>query len=177
MKLGDYPPSMDSDTQGALIGLWGVIIGAAVSLVASVVVPWIRDTLDRKRVAQEAHAAERRHWLLATITALLEVRQDSVNGGRNPSGPALARFGAGMNQLTVRLTPAEQPVLDVLNAMLAMVQEPQPGVGNRIGESMVVLTLWERGDIVTAQVISEVERRAGLVFSEDHRTVAVAPSR
>lgn len=166
---------MDADTQSAFIGLWGVIIGAVVSLIASVVVPWIRDAHDRKRVARETLATERRDWLLATITALLEVRQHGSGSGPNPTGPALARFGAGLNHLTVRLTPDEQPIIDVLIAMLAMVQEPRSGISARVGEAMVVLTLWERGDIPTSQVISEVERRAGLVFAADRKTFGVAP--
>lgn len=166
---------MDADTQSAFIGLWGVIIGAVVSLLASVVVPWIRDAHDRKRVARETLATERRDWLLATITALLELRQEKSGAGLNLAGSAQARFGAGINQLTVRLTPEEQPVLDVLIAMLTMVQEPRPGLNMRVGEATVVLTLWERGDIPTSNVIPEVERRTGLVFTENPKSFTIGP--
>ena len=37
----------------AIIGLWGVLIGALLSLIGSVVVPWIRDSIDRKRIQRE----------------------------------------------------------------------------------------------------------------------------
>ncbi|WIB65944.1 hypothetical protein [Curtobacterium sp. MCBD17_040] len=164
---------MDADTQNALIGFWGVLIGALLSLVASVVVPWVRDGLDRKRVAREVTATERREWLLNTIAALLEVRQTRGGHGYNPSGAAMAKFGNALNQLSVRLTKDEQPVLDVIVAMLAMVQEPRPGIETLVGESMVVLTAWVRGDIPTDRVIPEVEARAGVMFSEDRKTVGV----
>lgn len=70
-------------------------------------------------------------------------------------------------------TKDEQPVLDVIVAMLAMVQEPRPGIETLVGESMVVLTAWVRGDIPTDRVIPEVEARAGVMFSEDRKTVGV----
>ncbi|MBD8661520.1 hypothetical protein IFT72_15125 [Frigoribacterium sp. CFBP 8754] len=164
---------MNADTQNALIGFWGVLIGAVLSLVASVVVPWVRDVLDRKRVAREVTETERQEWLLSTIAALLEVRQTRGGEGYNPSGAAMAKFGNALNQLTVRLAKDEQPVLDVIVAMLAMVQEPRPGVEMLVGESMVVLTLWVRGDISTDHVIREVEARAGVMFSDDRKTVGV----
>lgn len=168
-----YAHLMDGDTQGALIGLWGVIIGAVVSIVASVVVPWVRDTIDRKRIARETAARERRDWLLAAITALLEIRQTVDGEGLNPIGPAMTRFGEAYNQLTVRLTEKDQDVLSILQVMLAMMQEPRRGVQAMIAEAMVVLTLWERGDVPTGQIISEVERRAGVKFSGDRKTVGV----
>lgn len=164
---------MDGDTQGALIGLWGVIIGAVVSLVASVIVPWVRDVLDRKRVAREVNAAERREWLLNTIAALLELRQVQGRDGYNPSGDALAKFGNAHNQLAVRLTQAEQPVLDVIQAMLAMVREPRPGIEDMVAEAMTVLTLWARDDVPTDRIIPEVESRAGIMFSADRETFGV----
>ncbi|MEJ3404341.1 hypothetical protein WDJ51_06330 [Rathayibacter sp. YIM 133350] len=50
----------DSGMQQAWIGLVGVGIGALVTLVASVIVPWIRDTLDRKRIECERQQIELR---------------------------------------------------------------------------------------------------------------------
>jgi hypothetical protein len=164
---------MNADTQGALIGLWGVIIGAVVSLFASVVVPWIRDTIDRKRAARETAERERRDWLMTAITALLEIRQSRGGAGHNPSGTAMTRFGEAYNQLTIRLTKREEDVLSVLQVMLAMIQEPRHGIHTMIAEAMVVLTLWERGDVPTERIVSEVERRAGVKFSDDRKSVAV----
>lgn len=165
---------METETQAALIGLWGVAIGAVVSLIASVIVPWVRDSIEGQRRMREQIASERRVWLMACLAALLEHRQERGSQVAN-SGSSQARFGAALNELTVRLTSEEQPVLDVLLAMFSMVQEPRRGVENMIGEAMVVLTLWARGDLKTDQVISETERRAGVTFSADRRTVSVAP--
>lgn len=164
---------MDSATTGLI----GVIVGAVTSLVASVVVPWIRDELDRRRVTRSQIAAERRQWLMASLTALLEYRQaggsravmDADPGAR---GAAQARFATAHNELTVRLTPREQPILDVLMAIFAMVQHPRAGIEDMVGEAMSVLTLWARGDVDTADVIREVERRAGVTFSKDRRSVS-----
>jgi hypothetical protein len=163
---------MNGDTADALIGLWGVIIGAFVSLVASVLVPWVRDVIDRKRAARETNRAERRQWLLSTIEALLELRQAYGTMGRPAAGAALAKFGGALNQLTVRLTPAEQPVLDVIQVMLAMVQEPRPGIEGKVGEAMAVLVQWIRGDVDTQAVIPEVERRAALKFAADRKSAS-----
>jgi hypothetical protein len=158
-------------TDSAAIGLIGVIIGSVTSLLASVVVPWVRDTTDRRRVTREQIVTERREWLMATLSALLHFRQ--VAGNPADRGPAQARVGTALNELTVRITTEEQPVIDVLMAMLAMVQQPRPGIDTMVGEAMTVLTLWARGDVTTAAVIGEVERRAGVTFSDDHKTVAV----
>ncbi|MCP2030339.1 hypothetical protein L1277_000403 [Okibacterium sp. HSC-33S16] len=166
---------MDNETQAALIGLWGVAIGAIVSLIASVIVPWIRDSIGSRRRLRDQIASERRSWLMACLAALLEHRQERGNRQVANSGSSQARFGAALNELTVRLTSEEQPVLDVLLAMFSMVQEPRRGVENMIGEAMAVLTLWARGDLKTDQIISETERRAGVAFSADRRLVSVAP--
>ena len=149
----------------AWIGLLGVGIGSLVTLIASVVVPWIRDTLDRRRVQRELLQKELRDALLGTLAALLEYRQ--AHGAGKDVGAALARFGAANNQLTVRLTPEQQPISDVVMVMLAMVQQPTSGIANMVGEAMQVLTLWARGDIATNEVIPEVERRAKIEFSAD----------
>jgi len=156
---------MDDGTGAAVIGLWGVVIGALVSLVGTVVMPWIRDTRDRKRSERERLATERRDLTLGALAALLEMRQRPT--GDPERGAAQARFGARLNELTVRLTEAEQPILDVLMLMLAMVQEPRKDVPNMIGESMRALTLWARGDIATDDLIPVVERKAGVKFAED----------
>jgi len=116
---------------------------------------------------------------MAALSALLEYRQASGSrafAAADPSarGAAQARFGTALNELTVRLTVDEQPVIDVLIAILAMVQEPRRGIENMVGEAMSILTLWARGDVETAAVIQEVKRRAGVVFSEDRRTVSPA---
>lgn len=175
-RRGRYGRDVDS----AAIGLTGVIVGAVTSLVASVVVPWIRDELDRRRSTRDRLAAERRQWLMAALSALLDVRQASGSraiAAADPGarGAAQARFGTALNELTVRLTSDEQPILDVLMAMFAMIQQPQPGIEDMVGEAMSVLTLWARGDVETATVINEVEQRAGVTFSEDRRTVSPAP--
>ncbi|PPF24077.1 MULTISPECIES: hypothetical protein [unclassified Rathayibacter] len=165
----------------ATIGLTGVIIGAVTSLVASVVVPWIRDELDRRRSTRERTAAERRQWLMAALSALVEYRQASGSraaAAADPGAPgaAQARFSNALNELTVRLTPDEQPILDVLMAIFAMVQQPRRGIENMVGEAMSVLTLWARGDVETSAVIREVEQRAGVTFSEDRRGVTPTAS-
>lgn len=164
---------MDADTQNALIGLWGVLIGAVVSLVASVIVPWVRDVLDRKRIAREARTTERREWLLNTIAALLELRQAQSRDSNNPSGDALAKFGNAHNQLAVRLTQAEQPVLDVIQAMHAMVRERGSNIEDIMAEAMTVLTLWARDDVPTDRIVPEFESRAGIMFSVDRKTFGV----
>ena len=64
-------------------------------------------------------------------------------------------------------------MLDVIVAMLAMMQRPRPGVGELVGESIAVLTPWVRGDMSTDRVIREVEARAGLMLSENRKTVGV----
>lgn len=153
----------------ATVGLIGVIVGALTSIIASVAVPWLRDGLDRRRVAKESRAAERRQWLMNTLAALYEFRQ--TMGDPSARGIAQAKFGDAFNQLTVRFTREEQPVLDVLLAMFVMIQSQRPGVEAMVGEAMQALTLWERGDIATADVIPEVERRAAVKFSSDRRTV------
>ena len=165
---------MDDGTGAAMIGLWGVVIGALLSLVGTVIVPWIRESAERKRAAREQMATERRDLLLATMAALLEMRQ-RPNGDPN-RGDAQAKFGARLNELTVRLTPDEQPVLDVLMLMLTMVQERTQGVENMVGEAMLVLTLWARGDIATAEVIPSVERRSGVKFSADRKSARRVPA-
>lgn len=158
--------------QQAWIGLVGVGIGALVTLVASVIVPWIRDTLDRKRIERERQQIELRDALLKAMAELLAYRQ--AMGARSNPGEALARYGAAQNELVVRLTAKEQPILDVLLAMLAMVQEPRPGIQKMVGEAMQVLTLWARGDVRTDDVIAEVERKAGVKFSENNTVVSPA---
>jgi hypothetical protein len=155
--------------QQAWIGLLGVGIGALVTLVASVIVPWIRDTLDRKRIEREQQKTELRNALLQAMAKLLAYRQ--AVGARSNVGEALARYGAAQNEVTVRLTAEQQPVLDVLLAMLAMVQEPRRGVEKVVGEAMQVLTLWACGDIRTDDVIAEVERRASVKFSDNNTVV------
>ncbi|WP_102192768.1 hypothetical protein [Microbacterium aurantiacum] len=165
---------MDDGTDAAMIGLWGVVIGALLSLVGTVIVPWIRESAERKRAERERLATERRDLLLAAMTALLEMRQRPA--GDLLRGEAQAKFGARLNELTVRLTPNEQPILDVLILMLSMVQGRTRDVADRVGEAMLVLTLWARGDISTAEVIPSVERQAGVVFSEDHKTASRVPA-
>lgn len=164
-------PRYSQPVDEAWIGLWGVVVGALLSLVGTVLVPWWRDTIDRKRVEKETLAKERRDALLASMAALLELRQ--ARGQYPAAGEAQARFGARVNELTVRLTPEEQPILDVLYVMLAMIQEPPRDITGYVGESMGVLTRWARGDIFTSEVISEVETKAGVKFSEDRSKVSV----
>ncbi|MEJ3404340.1 hypothetical protein WDJ51_06325 [Rathayibacter sp. YIM 133350] len=106
------------------------------------------------------------------MAELLAYRQ--AMGARSNPGEALARFGAAQNELVVRLTAKEQPILDVLLAMLAMVQEPRRGVEKMVGEAMQVLTLWARGDVRTDDVIAEVERRAGVKLSDNNTVVSPA---
>ncbi len=73
----------------------------------------------------------------------------------------------------VRLTADEEPVSQVLMLMFAMVQgNPSLAVENMLGQAMEVLTLWARGDVATTAIISEVEARTGIQFSEDLVTVA-----
>lgn len=165
---------MDDGTGAAMIGLWGVVIGALLSLVGTVIVPWIRESAERKRAERERLATERRDLLLAAMTALLEMRQRTV--GDPLRGEAQAKFGARLNELTVRLTPAEQPILDVLILMLSMVQGRTRDVENMVGEAMLVLTLWARGDIATGDVIPSVERQSGVKFSEDRKSAERVPA-
>ena len=157
----------------AAISLLGVIVGSVTSILASVALPWLRDSLDRRRLTREQLAIERRTWLMSAITALIEFRAAAAKLEDRAS--AQARFGTALNQLTVRLTPQEQPIVDVLLAMLAMVQRPRPGVESMVAEAMVVLTLWARGDVRTDAVIFEVERRAAVKFSEDRSEVIPVP--
>lgn len=96
------------------------------------------------------------------LDAALARRYDTVD-------TAQARFGTALNELTVRRASDEQPILDVLMAIFAMIQRPQPGIEVMVGEAMSVLTLWARGDVETAAVINEVEQRAGGTFSKDRR--------
>lgn len=156
----------------AWIGLWGVIVGALISLVGTVLIPWWRDSLDRKRIERETLDKERRDALLGAMSALMDMRQ--ARGQYPALGEAQARFGARLNELTVRLTEKEQPVINVLFAMLAMIQEPTPGITDMVGESMNVLTHWARGDVKTEDIIPEVERRAGVRFSDDRQSVSSA---
>lgn len=151
-----------------MIGLWGVVIGALLSLIGTVIVPWIRDSAERRRAERERLATERRDLLLAAMAALLTMRQRPV--GDPLRGEAQANFGARLNELTVRLTPEEQPILDVLVLMLSMVQGRTRDIADMVGEAMLVLTLWARGDISTAEVIPSVERQAGVKFSEDGKS-------
>jgi len=143
-------------------------------------VPWVRDATDRKRRERDEQRRERRDALLRCLASLLEYRQDrgtsGVTIGNKGGGEALAKFGAALNELTVRLVPAEQPVLDVLYAMLAIVQEPQPGVEERVAQAMNVLTRWARGDLPTDAIIGEVERTAKVTFSADRKSVTPAPT-
>lgn len=165
---------MNTTPDAAMIGLLGVGIGAVVSLVGTVVVPWVRDTLDRKREARDTADRERKEFLLSAMDALLEMRQAEV--GSPARGAAQARFGAARNRLSIRLTPLEEPVSQVLLLMLAMVQRrPTPEVENMIGEAMDVLTLWARGEVKTKEIVSQVEERAGVEFSEDRRTASPKP--
>jgi len=164
---------MSDPTLGqAWIGLIGVGIGSLVTLVASVLVPWHRDVLDRRRIERERLKIELRDALLHALAELLAYRQ--ALGARSDIGAALARFGAARNELIVRLSPAEQPVADVLLAMVAMVQEPSSDVANMVGESMEILTLWARGDVATEDVIGRVELAARVKFSEDRKSVTKA---
>lgn len=156
----------------AWIGLIGVAIGSLVTLLASVIVPWIRDSLDRRRSERVQQQIELRDALLKALAALLAYRQ-ARGATTTDEGPALARFGAARNELTVRLTPEEKPISDVVLVMLAMIQESRPRVANMIGEAMEVLTLWARGDVAIADVIPEVERRAGVNFPDDRISVVV----
>lgn len=156
----------------AAISLMGVIVGSVTSLLASVALPWLRASLDRRRLAREQLATERRTWLMNAITALLEYRAATTNVEARSA--AQARFGTASNQLMIRLTPHEQCIIDVLFCMFGMVQAPRPGIEAMVGESMVVLTLWARGDVATDAVIDEVESRAKVKFSDDRRTVTPA---
>lgn len=120
---------MNSDVDAAALGLVGVGVGALVSLIGTVIVPWVRDSIDRRRDARERLDDERRQNLLLAMDALLEMRQ--------------ARPG-----------------------------EPDRAAALTRSEAMEVLTLWARGDVATTAIISEVEARTGIEFSEDLVTVA-----
>lgn len=105
------------------------------------------------------------------MDALLEMRQ--ARPGEPDRAAALTRFAAARNRLMVRLTADEEPVSQVLMLMFAMVQgNPSLAVENMLGQAMEVLTLWARGDVATTAIISEVEARTGIQFSEDLVTVA-----
>jgi hypothetical protein len=45
-----------------------------------------------------------------------------------------------------------------------------------VGETMVVLTLWARGDFGANEVIPRVEQRAGVKFSEDGKSASRVPA-
>lgn len=64
----------------------------------------------------------------------------------------------------------------MLMLMLMMVQERTQGVENMVGEAMLVLTLWARGGIATAEVIPSVERRSGVKFSADRKSASRIPA-
>lgn len=159
----------------ALWGFFGVLVGAIVTLIGSVAVPWIRDVQDRKRRQAEQERAERREWLMNSIAALLDYRQ--ARGARQGEGAALAAVGLAMNQLRARLTPEEEDVNHVLLVMLAMIQHPRPGIENMVGQAMMSLVDWVRGDLPVNQLVSDVERRAGVKFSDDRSTVEPASPR
>lgn len=72
-----------------------------------------------------------------------------------------------MNQLRARLKPEEEDVAHVLLVMLAMIQEPRPGVPNMVGQAMTSLVNWVRGDVRTEDLVADVERRAHIKFSDD----------
>lgn len=109
--------------------------------------------------------AERREWLMSSIAALLGLRQ--ALGAHKDVGAAVAAVGTAMNQLRVRLKPEEEDVNHVLLVMLAMIQEPRPGIESMVGQSMMVLVDWVRGDLSIVQLVPEVERRAGVKFAAD----------
>ncbi|WP_146242809.1 hypothetical protein [Curtobacterium sp. MCBD17_019] len=162
------PQSLDP----ALWGFYGVLVGAVISLVGSVAVPWIRDSMDRRRQRAELEYAERREWLMNSIAALLDYRQ--AQGARQGQGPALAAVGTAMNQLRARLKPEEEDVAHVLLVMLAMIQEPRPGVPNMVGQAMTSLVNWVRGDVRTEDLVADVERRAHIKFSDDRSSAEPA---
>jgi len=152
----------------AWVGLIGVGIGSFVTLLGSVLFPWLRDNLDRRRTEGARLKLELRDALLRALAELLAYRQ--ALGSRSDVGVSLARFGSARNELIVRLSPAEQPVADVLLAMVTMVQEPTQGTSNMLGGTMEVLTLWARGDVATEDIVREVELAAGINFSDDRKS-------
>jgi hypothetical protein len=166
--LADTLITMNDQINPAVLSLWGVIIGALLSLVGTVVVPWIRESKESARLRREAIQKERQDFTLAAIAALLDMQQ--ARGVEPDRGKAQARFGTCLNQLTVRLTTTEQPILDLLLFMLVVVQRGENDAPRLVGESMTVATLWVRGDLCTEDVISEVEARAQIKFSADRKT-------
>lgn len=151
----------------ATASLVGVGIGAAASLLGSAGVPWIRDSFDRKRRAREQLLNERRSWLMSALSALLEI--SARQGDSRSDGAERAKFGAAVNELTLRLAEEDQPILEVLMAMFTLTQQGSaPGLSVVLSEAMAVLTLWARGDIAVDEVKAEVETRAGLEVVSGH---------
>lgn len=175
----EAPADVTSELDVAMIGLWGVIVGALISLIGTVVVPWIRDSLDRRRVKRELLQSERRDAILDAMSALMDMHHRPA--GDPARAEAQVRFASRFNYLTVRFTKNEQPILDVLNLMLVMVQDAQrrTGIERMVAECMTVLSYWVRGEVDTRDVVSEVEERAGIEFSADRKTAtpkATAPA-
>jgi hypothetical protein len=157
----------------ATIGLLGVVVGSVMTFLGSVVVPWIRDEARQRKDERAEQERERRRIMLEATSALLEYRQQ--RGHVDGAGDALARVGRAINQVQVMLPGSEQVVTDMLIAMLAMIQEPRQGIQRTIGEVMSVLNAWVRRDVSTEDLVSEVEKQAGLIFSEDRKTFRLAP--
>lgn len=159
-----------------MTGLVGVGIGAAASLLGSAGVPWIRDSIDRRRRAAEQLQSERRNWLMSALSALLEM---SATLEASQISAARAKFGAAVNELTLRLTVQEQVILDVLAAMHTLLGRRGDGWETDhsvvLTDTMTVLTLWARGDIAVGAVTTEVERRAGLEVKPGHIRVRPRP--
>lgn len=86
------------------------------------------------------------------MAALLDM--NSRDPGEPERNAAHARFRRYFNELTVRLDPPEQVILDVLTLMLVMVQKSRRDgrVEKMSAETMTVLTHWVRGDLATDQV-------------------------
>jgi hypothetical protein len=78
-------------------------------------------------------------------------------------GAEVAKYGTAINELTLRLSKEDQPILDVLQAMFTLTQAaPSAGKSDAVAKAMQILTLWARGDIAVESILTEVRFSARL---------------
>ena len=137
-----------------LAAIIGASIGSGVTLLASVVTPWIRETLDRRRRLRE----ERSVALFGAIRDVLMAASTlKFRNGSLTVEHALALHEA-LVVLDLHLGPDEYPISNLAVRTATLVRMDDPGAGSALAALQYILPRWRAGVIKIEDVRSTYSR-------------------